>query len=175
MACLRKILGVEIILPCLLCMLSVKIRGSQHLPPCPRKQWPFATRDIDKRDGILRGYSDLVSIHQLPYIIPRGNSGPSQIPSPDQILIFRWGGGLGTLDQVKFPSPKSWPNFHFYWGEGVLWTKSNPKSQVLAKFSFLGVPFGRYSGPTQTQSLKSCPHFSFRGGGGGRGGGGVYS
>ena len=86
----------------------------------------------------------------------------SKVPSPVQIFIFRAMGGGGTPDQLKSQVPSRVQIFNFLgeggtldqlkskvpqsrkificacgWGRQVLQTNSNPRCQVLTKFSLL--------------------------------------
>ena len=69
--------------------------------------------------------------------------------------------GEGVLQTNSNPNCQVLTKFHFGRGGGVLQTNSNPKCQTLTKFSFQG--WGRYSRPTQIQSIKSWPNFYFPG------------
>ena len=108
----------------------------------------------------------VISLHTpAPNLSHGGGFTPDQLKCkfPQSGQVFNWGGG-GTPDQLKskvppqsgqvfisggggrvvvegysrstqIQIPSIWPSFHF---QGVFQTNSNPKFQVLTKFSFSG-------------------------------------
>ena len=93
-------------------------------------------------EGLLQTNSNVNSLNLAKLSIGGGGT-PDQLkskvpPQSGQVFIFGGGGrvvveGYSRSTQIQIPS--IWPSFHF---QGVFQTNSNPKFQVLTKFSFSG-------------------------------------